>query len=73
MNPVITTVLALLGTFFKNNATIEEVEVILPSVITAITSAKAGQAFSVNIPVKIDNVSGEVTFGWTPSQANPAG
>jgi hypothetical protein len=69
-NTIIEAVLALLTLFFKNNPTVAEIEAILPEIITAIASAKSGQAFSVQIPLSVDAVKGAATFAWSPGATN---
>lgn len=66
MNATLSTILALLPLFFKNNPTIEEIETLLPQVIGAIAGAKTGAAFSVTFPESFNQVKGVSTFGWAP-------
>ncbi len=67
MSSTLESVLSILGIFFRNNPTINEVESILPNVVTAISSAKAGQPFSVSFPERVAGVAGTSTFSWAPA------
>lgn len=66
MNQTIETILLLLQMFFKNNPTVQEVELILPQIMDAITSAKVGTAFVVKFPLSVDAKGGLATFSWVP-------
>lgn len=59
-------VIMLLQIFLRNNPTAEELEVILPAIIGAFTSAKSGQPFSVSVPVSVDGVKGNFDVAWAP-------
>lgn len=67
MNSTLSTILALLPIFFSKNPTVMEIEAVLPAIVTAIQSAKVGEAFSVSFPESIDGKAGTSTFGWAPA------
>lgn len=67
MNATLAAILGLLPIFFKNNPTVDEIEVILPQIVGAIANAKTGQAFSVTFPESIAGKAGTSTFGWSPN------
>lgn len=67
MNATLSSILALLPLFFHSNPTIDEIELILPQVLGAITGAKAGTAFSVTFPESFNAVKGNSTFSWAPT------
>jgi len=64
---VLPTILALLPIFFRNNPTVDEIEVLLPQVIGAINGAKSGTPFTVTFPETISGHKGVSTFSWSPS------
>lgn len=64
---IVNVILGLAATFFGKNPAVQEVEVILPQIMTALTNAKAGVAFSVSFPETIDGKPGLSTFGWSPT------
>jgi hypothetical protein len=60
--------MGILPLFFHNNPTIDEVESVLPQLVNAFTSAKAGQAFEITgLPVSVDGVRGAFSFSWSPN------
>jgi len=64
---IVALVLALLQEFFANNPTVEEIEALLPVLLTAFANAKAGKAFELPvIPVSIDGVKGQFKGSWAP-------
>lgn len=64
---IVNVILGLAAAFFGKNPTVQEVEVLLPQIMTAITNAKTGEAFSVSFPESIDGKAGTSNFGWTPT------
>jgi len=73
VNPTLTALFTIVGIFFRNNPTVEEIEAFVPQIISAVMSAKAGQSFGVSgIPMSVDNVKGFGTFSWAPSTSAPA-
>ena len=64
---IINVILGLAAAFFGKNPAVQDVEVILPQIMTALTNAKAGTAFSVSFPESIDGKPGTSTFGWSPT------
>lgn len=66
-NTIINVILGLAAAFFGKNPAVQDVEIILPQIMTALTSAKVGEAFSVSFPESIDGKAGTSTFGWTPN------
>jgi hypothetical protein len=66
MSTTLNAILAILPIFFGNNPTVQEIEALLPMVLTAIANAKTGTAFSVSFPESIGGVKGTSTFSWSP-------
>jgi hypothetical protein len=66
-NQIIQILLGLLQAFFGSNPIVEDVEVVLPQILTAIANAKAGVAFSVSAPLSVDGKKGTFEFSWTPA------
>lgn len=60
-------VVSIAGAFFKNNPTVNEIEVVLPQLATAFDAAKAGTAFSLNHPLSVDGKAGTFSASWTPA------
>jgi hypothetical protein len=56
----------LLSWFFAKNPTVEEILTFVPPIMNAISSAKAGQAFSVSFPLSVDAVKGSASLSWAP-------
>jgi hypothetical protein len=68
-NPTLVAIMTLLPLFFRNNPTVEEIEVLLPQIVGAIANAKAGSPFSVAFSESISGHPGTSTFSWSPSAA----
>jgi len=64
---IINLILSLAAEFFGKNPAVQDVEVILPQIMNAITNAKAGTSFSVAFPESIDGKPGTSTYGWSPT------
>lgn len=62
-----TLILMALQLFAGSNPTVQVIEQVLPQFLQAIQSAKAGQAFAVSVPGKLDQVPGTFSFGFSPS------
>jgi hypothetical protein len=72
MTTTISLILSLLQMFAGSNPTVEEVEVVLPLLITALANEKNGQAFSLpGIPLVLAGVKGAISIGWSPTAAAP--
>jgi hypothetical protein len=69
MNPIVASLIGLSQLFFGSNPLVEEIDTVLPALSSAIASAKAGQAFSVSIPLSVDAVKGNWSFSWSPGAA----
>jgi hypothetical protein len=69
MNPTISSILVILQLFFSKNQTVEDVIALVEAVGPALTSAKAGQAFSVSFPESIAGKAGTSTLSWSPTTA----
>lgn len=67
MNPTISAIFALVGIFFKNNPTLEEIEALVPPILSAVASAKAGTSFTVSFPEGFGGHPGISTFSWSPN------
>ena len=71
MTPAEQAILAVLQIFFANNPTFEEIESILPAILTAVGNAKNGQAFQVTGPMSLKGKAGTFTLAWTPGTGAP--
>jgi hypothetical protein len=69
MNSTLSSILAILQLFFAKNPTVEEIITLIEAVGPALTSAKAGQAFSVSFPESISGKPGTTTLSWSPTPA----
>lgn len=67
MNPTLSSIVALLPIFFHHNPTVDAAEIVLPQVLTAITNARAGSAFTVSFPEAVGGHAGTSTFSWSPT------
>lgn len=64
---IVALLVSLMAAFFRNNPTVQEVEIVLPQLVSAFEAAKNGQAFSLAHPLSIAGKPGTFAASWSPS------